>query len=505
MIDKNVQEKNAQQQFINNFFGVILKHHTSKYRIHHTMDFLLEDLYNSIVEENTSAPHSLSEEKKLKDGIKEIAHTIFNFNKDTEVDLDTFFIGLADTPMLSGSQTRKSSHNIFNNDSRNSISHAEPNNIVTAIAELGNSINLKEQNLIDEILKTKVDKQIVSKLDLDISFVADFKQKFQDSENDNASALQTLISELSQNNNTLQVDIKDETVRNIFEEFLASGNTEFCETSVLKAFLNLPTLVQECNKNELYQEALFLQQVYINNMHRFKSFLITQATSNTFGLELIDSIKGHINQVIKKDMVDSLEETILKTDDFVTLKRVVDTMVKINQDDLKSLETFVNTRTKRLENYFKDTSEEDVNLIDKIDYFRTELFNIINIYQLTFGSNDSMRNLPSECFVKEYLIPLKIEDAAESDISKPQFTNVIMMKMMKDFLNVLLRKQDFTSSSADKNCLLQLIYCAYRLKESNENYFNILVNRLVETEIYTEDEVLQTMEKRKQLSKMLSV
>ena len=468
------------------------------------MDFLLEDIYNSIIEENPS-PHSLTEEIKLKDGIKEIAHSIFNFNKNTKVDLETFFIGLVDTPMLSESQTRKSSNNIFNNDSRNSISHNEPNNIVTTTAELGNSINLKEEKLIDEILKTKVDRQIVTKLDFDISFVADFKHKFQNSENENTPALQTLISELNQNNNTLQVDIKDEEKCHIFEEFLVSKNTEFCETSVLKAFLSLPTLVQKCNKNMLYQEALFLQQVYINNMHRFKSYLITQATSNTFGLEVIDSIKSHINQVIKKDMVDSLEETILKTDDFVTLKRVVDTMVKINQDDLKSLEIFVNTRTKRLENYFKDTSEEDVNLIDKIDYFRTELFNIINIYQLTFGSNDSMRNLPSECFVKEYLIPLKIEGAAELNIIKPQFTNVIMMKMIKDFLNVLLKRQDFTSSTADKNCLLQLIYCAYRLKESNENYFNILVNRLVETGIYTEDEVLQTMEKRKQLSKMLAV
>lgn len=469
------------------------------------MDFLLEDIYNSIIEENSSSPHNLSEEIKLKDGIKQIAHNIFSFNKDKEIDLDTFFIGLVDTPMLSGSQTRKSHHNIFSDSNDTALNHTEPNNIVTTIAELGNSINLKEQKLVDEILKTKVDKKIINKLDLDISFESDFKKSFQEPINTDHNVLKTLISELSQNNNALQVDLKDEKLKNVLNEFLSSDNANVRETSTLTAFLNLPTLVQECNKNELYQEALFLQQVYINNMHRFKSFLITQANSNTFGLDLIDSIKEHINTVIKKDMVDSLEETILKSDDFVTLKRVVDTMVKINQDDLKSLETFVSTRTKRLENYFKVASEDDVNLIDRIDYFRTELFTIINIYQLTFGSNDSMRNLPSECFVKDYLLPLKVKDAADSDISIPLFTNVIMLKMLKDFLNMLLKKDDFALKSVDKNCLLQLIYCAYRLKETNENYFNILINRLLESNIYTEEEILQTIAKRKQLSMMLSV
>ncbi|KAL6931888.1 hypothetical protein ACO0OL_003356 [Hanseniaspora opuntiae] len=239
-------------------------------------------------------------------------------------------------------------------------------------------------------------------------------------------------------------------------------------------------------------------------MHRFKSYLIIQAKSNTFGLELLDSIKQHINNVIKNDMVDSLEETISKSDDFVTLKRVVDTMVKINQDDLKSLETFINARTKKLEKHF-NVNVDEMNMIEKIDYFRTELFNIINIYQLTFGSNDSMRNLPSECFVKEFLIPLKMTVDTDSENVKPQFTNVIMMKMLKDFLNILLKKEEFASKQVDKNCLLQLIYCAYRLKESNENYFNILLNRLVETEIYTEEEVLQAIEKRKELSRMLSL
>ncbi|KAL6931110.1 uncharacterized protein HGUI_03248 [Hanseniaspora guilliermondii] len=468
------------------------------------MDLLIEDLYNSIATESGLESHNLNDEIRLKDGIKDIAHSIFNIREGQQADLDTFFIGLAETPMLSGLQNHEKHHNIFNKKDITSFNHSEPNNIVTTIAELGNSINLKEKKLVEDIVNSGMDKKIVTKLDLDISFESRFKKTFKVCDDTNDHTLETLISQLSQNNSKLQVDIKDGDVNKIFNEILRVDAQGFQETATLKAFLNLPTLVQECNENELYQEALFLQQVYINNMHRFKSYLITQAKSNTFGLELLDSIRHHINNVIKTDMVDSLEETILKSDDFVTLKRVVDTLVKINQDDLKSLETFINARTKKLEKFFNDNIGE-INIIDKIDYFRTELFNIINIYQLTFGSNDSMRNLPSECFVKEYLIPLKVNADVESATIKPQFTNVIMMKMLKDFLNLLLKKEDFTSKKLDKNCLLQLIYCAYRLKESNENYFNILLNRLVETDIYTEEEILRAIEKRKELSRMLSL
>lgn len=468
------------------------------------MDYLIEDIYNSIRAESGVVSQNLTEEIRLKNGIKEIAHNIFNISDDQQVDLDTFFIGLADTPMLSGIQSQKTHHNIFKNDNSSSFSPSEPNNIVTTIAELGNSINLKEKKLVDDLVDSGMDKKIVTKLGLDISFDSEFKQTFQDCADTDNHTLETLMSQLSQNNSKLQVDIKDEDVKRILNDVAKMDTQSLQNTRTLEAFLNLPTIVQECNENELYQEALFLQQVYINNMHRFKSYLITQAKSNTFGLELLDSIKQHINNVIKNDMVDSLEETISKSDDFVTLKRVVDTMVKINQDDLKSLETFINARTKKLEKHF-NVNIDEMNMIEKIDYFRTELFNIINIYQLTFGSNDSMRNLPSECFVKEFLIPLKMTVDADSENVKPQFTNVIMMKMLKDFLNILLKKEEFALKQVDKNCLLQLIYCAYRLKESNENYFNILLNRLVETEIYTEEEVLQAIEKRKELSRMLSL
>lgn len=468
------------------------------------MDYLIEDLYNSISLESGVVSQNLTEESKLKNGIKEIAHSIFDISEDQQVDLDTFFIGLADTPMLSGIQGQKKHHNIFKNDNSTSFSSSEPNNIVTTIAELGNKINLKEKKLVEDLVDSGMDKKIVTKLDLDISFDAGFKQTFQYCADTGNNTLETLISQLSQNNSKLQVDIKDDHIRRILNEAAKMDNQSLQSAKSLEALLSLPTIVQECNEDGLYQEALFLQQVYVNNMHRFKSYLITRANSNSFGVELLDSIRQHMNNVIKNDMVDSLEETISKSDDFVTLKRVVDTMVRINQDDLKSLESFINARTKKLEGHFNDNIGE-MNVIEKIDYFRTELFNIINIYHLTFGSNDSMRNLPSECFVKEYLIPLKVAVDAESQTQMPQFTNVIMMKMLKDFLNLLLKKEELTSKQADKNCLLQLIYCAYRLKESNENYFNILLNRLVETEIYSEEEILQAIKKRKELSRMFSL
>ncbi len=54
--------------------------------------------------------------------------------------------------------------------------------------------------------------------------------------------------------------------------FLSSDNANFRETSTLTAFLNLPTLVQECNKNELYQEAYFAAMLTLTTCMSSKAF-----------------------------------------------------------------------------------------------------------------------------------------------------------------------------------------------------------------------------------------
>ena len=190
--------------------------------------------------------------------------------------------------------------------------------------------------------------------------------------------------------------------------------------------------------------------------------------------------------------------------------------------------------------------------MDILDFFREELFNILNIYQLIFASNDTKRNLPNECFMKDFLLECKVNykepeqelnkkleqeevaneeketteeneekedeiekvedekikeeiEKVEEEIHKPKYTNILILKLLNDSFNDLLNDKIFQSEKMNnKNYVLQLIYCAYRLKDSNINYFHLMLNKLIECGLFSEEELLKSIEKRKELSMILN-
>ncbi|XBW38820.1 hypothetical protein QEN19_004412 [Hanseniaspora menglaensis] len=494
------------------------------------MDYLIEDLCaNVLSESDISEFNLLQEDGRLQSQIKDIVEGVFNTGDSGIVTLDTFFISMADTPTVSGSS---GAHRTLSNFNEKSLRFNGRDNIVTNIAELENTISIKENQLIETMISNGFDKKMVMKIDGDLNFDKSLKKGLESAfESVNVGELQAseggnsdLIHELKQNQNKLSYLLKDGLVMQKLNELGKSNNIDLLDLSVLQSFLNLPSLVQECSKNEFYQEALFLQQTYLNSLYKYKAYVTKAKKQNdlldeTAGIQILDSIKDFITKVIKDDMISKLQDTLLTTSDFIILKRVVDVIAKVNQDDLKSLEMFIETRYKYLKDYLVQLSEHQTNIMDILDYFREELFNILNIYQLSFASNDTKRNLPDECFVKDFLLPcsidynenkkdLKLESSVESEklpVGIPKYTNILVLKLLNDSFNTLLQEKFFNSENLNKkNCVLQLIYCAYRLKDSNVNYFHIMLNKLLESGLFTNDEITQSIEKRKELSLILN-
>ncbi|KAL6930216.1 hypothetical protein ACO0SA_001629 [Hanseniaspora valbyensis] len=542
------------------------------------MEFILEDLYENILSEtNISDFNLLSEEGSLKNRIKNIVEEVFESGESDNVTLDNFFISMADTPTVSGSLT---THRNLSNFNQKESTFNNRKNIVNTIAELEDSINIKENELVASMIKNGFDKKLIKKIDGDLSFdktlyeglSAAFEKQQEDVEknivqqNTQGNVDESiLLNALNQNQNNINYLLKDGVLLETMTQLSKRNDLDLLDISVLETFLNLPALVQECSTKELYQEALFLQQAYLNNMHRYKTFLIRtkqrdiekDESAESVGIPVLDSIKDFITKVIKDDMVSKLQDTLVTTSDFIILKRVIDVIVKVNQDDLKSLEMFINARYKYLSEYLSNSLKNNTNIMDILDFFREELFNILNIYQLIFASNDTKRNLPNECFMKDFLLECKVnykepeqelnkkleqekeveevekeeeineeekeikedekEESKEDEkikeevekveevIYKPKYTNILILKLLNDSFNDLLNDKIFQSEKMyNKNYVLQLIYCAYRLKDSNINYFHLMLNKLIECGLFSEEELLKSIEKRKELSMILN-
>lgn len=521
------------------------------------MEYILEDLYTSVLSEtDISDIYLLSEEGNLKSSIKDIVDEVFKTDETDNVNLDTFFISMADTPTVSGSS---STHRNLSNFNKKESAFNSRNNIVNSIAELENTIDLKEKQLVKSIINKGFDKKLIKKIDGDLNFSNSLSKGLSsafcgdnNSANKERDTTKTdqcdLVTKLQQNQHTLNYMLKDGMILHELKQLGESNSFDLLDISVLKAFLNLPSLVQECSKRELYQEALFLQQVYLNNMHKFKSFLLrTQENDEQYessvGIVILDSIKEFITKVIKDDMVNTLLDTLVSTNDFIILKRVVDVIIKVNHDDLRSLEMFIDSRHKYMSEYLEQSASNSTNAMDILDFFREELFNILNIYQLIFASNDSRRNLPTECFAKDFLLPCKIdyeeqqnegeEQQNEGEEQKdeeyeqnneqnqeqnsnepndktnqmnvPKYTNILILKLLNDLFNELLTDKTFSFEKINtRKCILQLIYCAYRLKDSNINYFHLMLNKLEECNLFSKDEIIKSIEKRKELSMILT-
>ncbi|SCV01126.1 LAMI_0G09472g1_1 [Lachancea mirantina] len=246
--------------------------------------------------------------------------------------------------------------------------------------------------------------------------------------------------------------------------------------------LELPSLVAVCIKMGHYNEAILCHVQAQKLAARFPD------------IEIIKQVVSTITEEITTNMLQGLVR-LLETNSVInTMKKTVGFLHSIppfTENDDALLQVFLTMRFNfiyaELRSYDapKDASDAICEMLmkRKIEAIREHAYNAFVV--ISSISNISTQDIALPIF--EELQP-----------AKP--TNLSILVFVKKCIDMLVADLNSYKSVLSESVCLQLIYCSFRFADSNPNYHRIFIQTLWEKNIFTKDQLLTAMEKRRDLA-----
>ncbi|KAG0666176.1 hypothetical protein C6P45_000278 [Maudiozyma exigua] len=157
-----------------------------------------------------------------------------------------------------------------------------------------------------------------------------------------------------------------------------------------------------------------------------------------------------------------------------------------NTTDGTSEEKDANTNTENVEN-----KQELVESVDKSDEKELEINEEYNDKNNEHNTNIT-DNTPF----------------SKSVTTAPIKTNPLMLKFVNDCISYLLKElkrfHSHDSNIINNSVCLQLVYCSFRLNDLNSNYHHLFLNKIIETQLFTNEQLQSAIVKRTELASKYS-
>ena len=97
---------------------------------------------------------------------------------------------------------------------------------------------------------------------------------------------------------------------------------------------------------------------------------------------------------------------------------------------------------------------------------------------------------------------------AQAVTTTPIKTNPLMLKFVNDCISYLLKElkrfHSHDSNIINNSVCLQLVYCSFRLNDLNSNYHHLFLNKIIETQLFSTEQLQSAIAKRTELASKYS-
>ncbi|SCV99368.1 LAFE_0A01640g1_1 [Lachancea fermentati] len=378
-------------------------------------------------------------------------------------------------------------------------SQPQPGSIVEDIAEVEAEISTLERQLrgiltdhkdelFDLLLKDPIESQLSSMLlEMDQLWELEKKEAGLDSEGE-ADKDNTGLDITDGNDTQAQEDAFHVALEKLKRHASKTASEDdglavvLANLSSVNEILELPALVATCVKTGHYQEALMCHSHARGLILKFPNVGIVQELVSTTTKEvtttmlqgLVKLLSTNLSVNAMKKIVTYLSSIPPFSDNRAALLQVFLTMryqfvcseIKSYQIDEISTQTITEMLVKR-----------------KIEVVREHVYSSLVVFP-------SMFDLSTEPVV----MPLFGEK------KPPIATNVSLLVYVEQCTDALLSELLPHKSGLSDSVCLQLVYCAFRLADSNQNYYHLFLNKIWESGAFSLTQLQNAMEKRRELA-----
>ena len=335
--------------------------------------------------------------------------------------------------------------------------------------------------------------------------------------------------------------------------------TIFENLTSITDLMELPSLAETCIKTGHYQEAIMLYSHTYSLRKKFPDSSIiddiANSVQNSVGTTMLTGLVKLLCTNLSMTSIKKILQYLIAIPPFNN-----SSSQENNQESL--LIVYLAMRLKFIENEIKsysfDTDNEDrnplleISIKRQIEVVREHIYMSLSVYEKTFDANMIDVSIPFEInspaiddneitetnekiddtqeSTEEDTSASKDENAdveteeskqeensdmtesnteiVKSDTNTPVKTNPLMLKFVNDcisyLLNELKRFHSHDSNVINNSVCLQLVYCSFRLNDLNSNYHHLFLNKIIETQLFTTEQLQSAIVKRTELASKYS-
>ncbi|SCU98723.1 LADA_0H14972g1_1 [Lachancea dasiensis] len=258
--------------------------------------------------------------------------------------------------------------------------------------------------------------------------------------------------------------------------------------NALNELLELPTLASTCIKTGHYQEALLCHSHARSLVYKFPAVSIIR--------HIADAISHEVRTTMLQGLVKMLQQNISAN----PMKKILTYLLSIPPFDTNPqalLQVFLTMRYKfvcaEMDSFsITELANETMGELlvkRKIEAFREHVFNAISILQIQ-----------SEAFNLKSYEEASISIPLLGEPRKAIHTNPLILMFVETCCDALIASLRSHQSFLSVSVCLQLVYCSFRLADSNSNYHHLFINKIREAELFSSDELIAAMDKRRELA-----